>query len=158
SYDLLTPSEQQLFRALSVFPDTFPLEAAEAVATVHDDDVVEILGHLVDKSLVLAQPSTTFRYGMLETIRQYGRDRLVEANESEEAPARLTAWIMTLTSTLERDMRSARQDSAIRAVLPERANARAALQWALDNGDLTTAVRVTSAIPLMITSRRCALL
>jgi predicted ATPase/class 3 adenylate cyclase len=158
SYDLLTPSEQQLFRSLSVFPDSFPLEAAEAVATVHDGDVLQTLGHLVDKSLVLAQPSSAYRYGMLETIRQYGRDRLVETNESEDAHARLTAWIMTLTGALERDMRTARQDSAIRAVIPERSNARAALQWALDNHDLTTAVRIASAIPLMITSRRRVLL
>src|SRR5262249_22114173 len=122
SYDLLTPSEQQLFRALSVLPDSFPLEAAEAVASGNDGDVLETLGHLVDQSLVLAVPSNAYRYAMLETIRQYGRERLVEANESQVAHAQLTAWIMELTSALERDMRTARQDASIRAVIPERSN------------------------------------
>jgi predicted ATPase/class 3 adenylate cyclase len=158
SYDLLTDQEQQLFRVLSVFPDSFPLEAAETMAAGDDDHALDTLGHLVDKSLVFALPSAAYRYGMLETIRQYGRDRLVEANESHDAHAKLTVWAMTLTGALERDMRTARQDAAIRAVIPERSNARAALQWALDNGDLTTALRLTSAIPLMITSRRRELL
>jgi predicted ATPase/class 3 adenylate cyclase len=160
SYDLLTPSEQRLFRYLAVFSDSFPLDAVEAVAHADEQrDVIDTLGLLVDKSLVLKLPhGTGSRYQMLETIRQYARDRLVEQDESDHAHRQLLAWVLTLTVQLETDMRTARQDAAIRAVLPERSNARTALEWAVENDDLLSGLRIASAIPLMITSKRRELL
>jgi non-specific serine/threonine protein kinase len=141
-----------------VFPDSFPLDAAESVAATDEADVLETLGHLVDKSLVLALPGTTYRYRMLETIRQYGRDRLLEHDEPDDAHSRLLAWIMTLIVQLEQDMRTPRQDAALRAVLPERSNARYALEWAIEHDDLGDALRITSTVPLMVTSQRRTLL
>ena len=158
SYDLLDPNEQRLFRVLSVFPDSFPLDAVEAVAPTGDIDVLETLGHLVDKSLVVAVRESSYRYRMLETIRQYGRDRLLQLGDLNDAHAQLLSWVMTLTAELEQTMRSPRQDAAIRAVIPERSNARAALEWALDHDDIYDALRIASAIPLMATSQRRALL
>jgi predicted ATPase/class 3 adenylate cyclase len=157
SYDLLDPVEQRLFRRLSVFPDSFSLEAAECVAA-DKRDVIELLGHLVDKSLVVAVPGEGYRYQFLETIRQYGRERLLEHDESVDTHAQLVDWILALTSRLEREMRTARQDAALRAVLPERANARAALEWSIERDDSLAALRILSAIPLMVTSQRRALL
>jgi predicted ATPase/class 3 adenylate cyclase len=159
SYDLLSNEERWLFRYLSVFPDSFTLEAAEAVAPTNDQDVIELLGLLVDKSLVSILPrGDSSRYQMLETIRQYGRDRLVEHQESDDAHAQLLGWIMTLTEQLERYMRTAQQDAAIRAVLPERSNARAALEWAVEHDNPRAALRIASAIPVMVTSQRSSLL
>jgi hypothetical protein len=63
-------------------------------------------------------------------------------------------WIVELVSRLEHDMRTPRQDAAIRAVLPERATARAAYEWALGAGEQLTALRILSAVPLMPTAQR----
>jgi predicted ATPase/class 3 adenylate cyclase len=103
SYSLLNGPEQALLRRLSVFAETFDLDAAEAVggaghvgATVPVGsagyfDVTDLLGSLVDKSLVLAEPAGgAVRYRLLETIRQFAAERLVEAGEDEALAAAAT--------------------------------------------------------------------
>jgi predicted ATPase len=85
SYSLLSDGEQTLLRRLSVFVDGFTLEAAEAICGLEDIDAVEIadlLGSLVDKSLVVAEPlAETLRYRLLETIRQFAAERLIDSGE-----------------------------------------------------------------------------
>jgi predicted ATPase/class 3 adenylate cyclase len=80
SYSLLNAAETSLLRRLSVFAESFDLDAAEAVCGFGDIkvfDVAELLGALVDKSLVLAEPSGgALRYRLLETIRQFAAERL----------------------------------------------------------------------------------
>jgi predicted ATPase/class 3 adenylate cyclase len=87
SYSLLNGAEQSLLRRLSVFAETFDLDAAEEVCGFGDIevfDVAELLGALVDKSLVLAEPSgSALRYRLLDTIRQFAAERLAEAGEDE---------------------------------------------------------------------------
>ena len=98
-------------------------------------DALDLVGHLVDKSLLVPIPSgAAYRYRMLETVRQYAHDRLVDAGERDEADGALLDWVLTAVSDLDRDMRTARQDAAIVAVLPERANANAAIDWAVERG------------------------
>jgi tetratricopeptide (TPR) repeat protein len=91
SYSLLNGAEQALLRRLSVFAETFDLDAAEAVCGFGDIavfDVAELLGALVDKSLVVAEPAGgALRYRQLETIRQFAAERLAEAGEDEAAAA-----------------------------------------------------------------------
>jgi predicted ATPase/class 3 adenylate cyclase len=89
SYGLLTGAEQQLLRRLSVFPDSFDLAAAEACCGFGDIDVFDVaglVGSLVDKSILLAeQTGAAVRYQLLETIRQFAAERLVETGEHEAA-------------------------------------------------------------------------
>jgi predicted ATPase len=89
SYSLLNGSEQSLLRRLSVFAESFDLEAAEEVCCLQDIeeiDVDDLLGSLVDKSLVVTEPSGgKARYRLLETIRQFAAERLVESDEVEAA-------------------------------------------------------------------------
>src|SRR5206468_8644306 len=78
SYDLLVEQEKMLFNRLSVFAGGWTLEAAEQVCAgegIESYDVLNLLTHLVDKSLVVVeeQPDGTARYRLLETLRQYGR-------------------------------------------------------------------------------------
>jgi predicted ATPase len=79
SYSLLHGAEQSLLRRLSVFAETFDLDAAEAVCSFGDIelfDVTGLLGSLVDKSLVVAEPAgEALRYRLLETIRQFAAER-----------------------------------------------------------------------------------
>jgi predicted ATPase/DNA-binding SARP family transcriptional activator len=87
SYDLLTESEQVLLRRLSVFSGGFELDAAEQVCgfgAIEGFDVTVLLGELVDKSLVVTDASArAIRYRMLETIRQYSKERLAEVDRDE---------------------------------------------------------------------------
>ena len=80
SFDLLSRPEQEVLRRLSVFVGGFELEAAEAVCAtgaIEVFDVADLLGSLVNKSLVVAERSSgSLRYGLLETIRQYAADQL----------------------------------------------------------------------------------
>ncbi len=89
SYSLLTGAEQLLLRRLSMFAEGFDLDAAEAVCGFGDIevfDVADLLGSLVDKSLVVAEPTgETLRYLMLETIRQFAAERLAEIGPGEAA-------------------------------------------------------------------------
>ena len=89
SYSLLSGTEQVLLRRLSVFADSFDLDAAEAVCGFSDIeafDVTDLLGSLVDKSLVVAEPSgDTLRYRLLETIRQFAAEQLAEADDEDAA-------------------------------------------------------------------------
>jgi predicted ATPase len=89
SYSLLTGAEQLLLARLSVFAGGFGLDAAEAVCGSGDLDVLDVadlLGSLVDKSLVVAEPAGgILRYRLLETIRLFAAERLAEAGEEEVA-------------------------------------------------------------------------
>ena len=96
SHALLTSVERALFRRLAVFAGTFALEGAEEVAAdegVERRQVADLLGRLVDKSLVVAeQDADGFRYRLLEPMRQYARELLVEAGEAPTLEARHHAF------------------------------------------------------------------
>jgi len=85
SYNLLSEAERVLLRRLSVFAGGWTLEAAEAICGgegIEAHDVLDLLTHLVDKSLVVMEgDGGGGRYRLLETIRQYARDRLLESGE-----------------------------------------------------------------------------
>lgn len=87
SYSLLNEAERAVLRRLAVFVDGFDLAAAEMVTSLSDIDVFDItdlVSSLVDKSLVVAEPSGDgLRYRLLETIRQFAAERLVDAGEAE---------------------------------------------------------------------------
>jgi predicted ATPase/class 3 adenylate cyclase len=91
SYSLLTGAEQVLLGRLSVFAGGFALDAAEAVCGsggVGVLEVADLLGSLVDKSLVVAEPAGEgLRYRLLETIRLFAAERLAEARGDDEAAA-----------------------------------------------------------------------
>lgn len=104
SYSLLSSTEQTLLRRLSVFVDGFELEAVEAVCVLDDLDTYEVTDHLaslVDKSLVLAEPSgQTVRYELLETIRQFAAERVID--DPQEAAALSQAHLAHFVAVAER--------------------------------------------------------
>jgi predicted ATPase/DNA-binding CsgD family transcriptional regulator len=86
SYDLLTDAERLLLRRLSIFVRGWTVEAAEAICSgegIEPEAVLELLAHIVDKSLVtMTDSGGAARYGMLETIREYAREKLVDSGEA----------------------------------------------------------------------------
>jgi predicted ATPase len=101
SYGLLTPADRAFFRRLSVFRGGWSLDAAAAVTLASRElgsDVLDLTTSLLDESLIRRQPEarTEARYDMLETLREYGRERLAEADEADETAERHAAWYLEL--------------------------------------------------------------
>src|SRR5262249_25562927 len=102
SYNLLTDPERGRLRRLSVFAGGFGFEAVEAIGADGDVidglNVLDLLAHLVDKSLVIAEEREggEARYRLLETVRQYGADRLREAGEGASARQAHLAYFLAL--------------------------------------------------------------
>ncbi len=132
SHDLLNPVEQAVLRRLSVFQAPFSLDAAEHVAadgeTVADFDVLDVVAHLVDKSLVQFDPATG-RYRLLETVRQYSADRLREQTETESTRNRHAAFYGRYARGVGRRMRGLVLPDDLWLDLPD---VFAALRWSYE--------------------------
>jgi predicted ATPase len=131
SHGMLNAAEQAVFRRLGVFTGGFTLETAQQVA--EDDaidvwDVLEHLGTLVDKSLVLAEGDPVPRYRMLETTRLFALEQLGKAGETEAMLRRHAEAMVALLDPFERNRdRLTPRDDGLLAV--EADNVRAALDW-----------------------------
>jgi predicted ATPase/DNA-binding CsgD family transcriptional regulator/transcriptional regulator with XRE-family HTH domain len=132
SYQLLEEPERRVFRALSVFPAGFTLEAAEAVAGPETGPVVL---HLVDCSLLIpprAGPDGRSRYAMLETLRAYGAGLLAGTGEQEEASAALAGYALRVAGQAAAGLQSGDGElAAARWLDAEDATMRQALAWAV---------------------------
>jgi predicted ATPase/tetratricopeptide (TPR) repeat protein len=132
SHDLLDDSEQVAFRRLAVFQGGWTLSAAEAV--VGDDvldasDVLDVLTHLVNRSMVVCDTGHPTRYRMLETLRQYAAERLDAAGERDAVAGRHATCFRELGEQAEADLRGGGQREALRLLRAEQPNIRAALGW-----------------------------
>jgi tetratricopeptide (TPR) repeat protein len=150
SYDLLFADEQRVLRRLSVFVGGFDLHAAEAVCAADDlaaADVVDILGHLVDKSLVsVVSLDGGARYRLLQTLVDYGRMRLAEFGEEADTADRHLQWMVDFAAAAEPGLHSHDQLRWTRRLGLELDNARAALQWALERGRTHQAVALAAGL------------
>lgn len=155
SYDLLAPKEQKLFRRLAIFAGGWTLETAGAVAAddeAADDaleqwEILDLLSSLVDKSLVQAEITADgVRYRLLESMRQYARERLSGDELHVLARAHATAYV-ALAEELEAVFETMPEDAWLCRVEPELENFRAALRWALGaQGDALLGQRLTVAL------------
>ena len=113
TYEALPAGEARLFDRLSVFAGTFPLEAAEQVCADGDlesGEVLVLLAGLVDRSLVLAEPiGPRTRYRLLETLRQYGAERLAASGDGPAVRDRHLAWAMESAARADRRLLRAAQ-------------------------------------------------
>lgn len=140
SHDLLDEPEKDLFARLSVFAGGFTLEAAEAVGVDEEtgrEDVLELLGSLVEQSLVLAEPDDGgdgVRYGMLEPVRQYALEKLEAGGGAEEARRRHAEHYLALAEEAGAMLKGREQEVWLPRLNAELDNLRAALSWAVARG------------------------
>jgi predicted ATPase/DNA-binding SARP family transcriptional activator len=139
SHQLLTDPEKVLFRRLSVFRGGWTIEAAEAVTTddaLPADDVLDLLGELVSRSLVYADTDeVTGRFRMLETLREYAAERSDDAGESEWLAANHARYYTGLAENGQLGLRGAGQTRWLQALRHERSNIDAALLWCRSHVD-----------------------
>ncbi|MBV6458752.1 MAG: hypothetical protein HONBIEJF_01890 [Fimbriimonadaceae bacterium] len=135
SYDLLTDNEKALLRRLAVFAGGWTLEGAEAVCSgdpIEDWEVLELLTSLGDKSLAVAeQQQGSTRYRLLETVREYARDRIEEAEEADHWQDRHLEYFVALAEQAEPHLRGAQQVRWLDRLESEHDNFRAALSWSI---------------------------
>jgi predicted ATPase/class 3 adenylate cyclase/Tfp pilus assembly protein PilF len=175
SHELLSEPERVLLRRLSVFVGGFSLEAAEAVCaqedrpTTNDErptdqalldvgrwslvvgryEVLDLLGQLVDKSLVLTETvdaTEAVRYRLLETIRQYAAEHLRRAGEEATTRGRHRDWFLALAEQAEPHLTGPEQARWLERLEREHENLRAALDWSAETGDGAAGLRLARAL------------
>ena len=156
SYELLTEAERRLLRGLSVFSGSWTLEAAEAICAdaetrrasqedealteagqIHPSELLHLLAQLVNKSLIIAErgPDQVMRYRMLETIRQYASERLLESGDGEHMGRRHLEFFLQWAERAGPQVRGAQQLEWLSQIEAEHDNLRAALEWSLGQAD-----------------------
>ena len=149
SHDLLTEDEQALFRRLSVFAGGATFEAAEAVANTDGElDVFAGLGSLVDHSLLRQAEESDGepRFGMLETIREYGLERLAASGEEAAIRQRHADYFLAHAVELRPRIDGPQGKAVLARLEAEHPNLRAALAWAIERGDADLGVQLGAAL------------
>jgi predicted ATPase/DNA-binding CsgD family transcriptional regulator len=150
SYNLLSEAEQVLFQRLSVFVGGSTLEAAESVCeggSVKSEDILNLLEQLINKSLVVTGEVThEARYLMLETIRQYAHEKLLEAKSDETIRAKHLAYFVKLAEEASPELFHSNQVLWLNKLDDDFDNLRKALEWAL-------ATNVEAGLRLIVSAR-----
>ncbi|MFZ0039611.1 MAG: tetratricopeptide repeat protein, partial [Candidatus Acidiferrales bacterium] len=151
SYDLLTPAEQKLFRRLSVFVRGCTLEGVEAVCDTKGDldlDLLDGMASMVDKSLLqqIEQPNGESRFMMLETIREYGREKLEASGEQVSTKRAHAAYCLVLAEEVGTGQSAAEGSEWLERFTLDHDNFRAALEWLTATGDAEWGLRLGAAL------------
>ena len=147
SYELLSGPERSLFESLSVFVGDFALDAAASVGG-RDGDFVSDLSALVAKSMVttLPGPGGSRRYRLLDSLRQYGLEKLRSANVEAEVRRRHATHYMDFAVAADRRLHGPDSVDWSTRVMEELPNLRAALDWCFSGGDLEVGVELAGAL------------
>jgi non-specific serine/threonine protein kinase len=158
SYDLLSDEEQALFRRLAVFVGGWTLEAAEAVGSAGDDStlgVLERLASLADKSLLREEdgPGGEPRFLMLETVREYGLERLANSGEEVAGRAAHADYFLALAERIAPLLRGVEARARFAGLEREHGNLRAALAWFAARGEGKALLRLAADLGYFWTMR-----
>lgn len=150
SYDLCTADEQLTWNRITVFAGSFELAAAEAICGGEElsTDLFETVSQLVDKSILIReQPGSLVRYRILDTLREYGRERLQASGEYTELRRRHRDWYERLAQQADSEWISPRQKEWITRLERERPNLHEALSFCLTQpGEASEGIRIAIAL------------
>jgi predicted ATPase/DNA-binding CsgD family transcriptional regulator len=150
SHHLLGREERTLFRRISVFAGGFSLEAAESVCAGEElqrDEVLGMLSHLVDKSLVTAREKDgETRYGLLEIVRQYAWEKLSDFGEASQMQGRRAGYYLGLVEEAEPELKGEGQVAWLERLENEHDNLRATMRWFLGGEESEAAARLGWAL------------
>jgi predicted ATPase/class 3 adenylate cyclase len=151
SYELLSAPEQRLLARLAVFAGGATRDAIEAVCAgepIEPREVFELLIGLVDRSLVVAQrDAPTTRYRLLETIREYGEERLAEHGETHVLRARHAEYYVDVVAKISEEVHGRHQKEAGRQLSVEHENVLGAANFAIDTDDADLGLRLVRNTP-----------
>ncbi len=157
SYRLLTEGEQELFMRLCVFAGGFDLEAAHSVCGAEgacEPDTLELLAGLVDKSMVMVRGVTDrTRYGVLETLRAFGRERLHEHGTHDRYALRHAVYYCELAERAAVGLQGVDERDWVERMLPDYDNLRTAFEQAMANEDIDLALRLVTSLSELLSLR-----
>jgi predicted ATPase/class 3 adenylate cyclase len=159
SYDLLTATEREALNQLSVFAGGYDLAAAEAIIAGADRDVLdtaEVMGQLVDKSLVDVDDEAGGRYRLLETIRQYAQERLEASGDAPAVRRQHADHYVVVAETAGPHLRNRDQLTWASAVGRDTDNFRAALDWAVEAPSPEHALRLVAPLTVPVVGSAAA--
>jgi predicted ATPase/DNA-binding CsgD family transcriptional regulator len=148
SYGLLPTGAQTLFRMLSLFPGEFTLEAASRISNVPPTEILPWLRTLIVSSLVRRgeDKDGSYRFSMLQTIREFGFGQLKQAGEEEVGRHRYTKYFLDLAEHIEPSFLDVDRDAALARVDTEHANFLQAIDVAIVDGDAELALRIAGSL------------
>lgn len=151
SYELLAPKERILLNRVTVFAGGFTLEAAEGVCPngdIADAEVLDLVSALVDKSLVVPDEMEEGggRYRLLETIRDYGGEKLRASGEADLVSARHGDYFITFAETAEPELRGPEQALWLKRIEQEHDNVRLGIREYVARGNSEGALRLAGAL------------
>jgi predicted ATPase/DNA-binding CsgD family transcriptional regulator len=150
SYELCTSAEQRLWARLTVFAGGFKLAAAEGVCAgngLASEDVLDLVASLVNKSILIRQDGGAVRYRMLDTLREYGQDKLRESGQETGLRRRHRDWYAALVAGAETEWISDRQVDWFARLGREYPNLRAALEFCLtEPGEAGAGLRMATSM------------
>jgi predicted ATPase/class 3 adenylate cyclase len=146
SHDLLDENERRLFARLSVFAGSFDLDAVDAVCSadpIQRDQILDLLTRLVDKSLVsVMHAGGATRYRLLETLRDYARNRLAASGEAPAMQDAHTRWAVAFATSAGAQLMGPEQARWLHEIAANRDDLRAALARTIENGDPESGLRI----------------
>ena len=147
SWDLLAETEQRLFERLAVFSGGWSLPAAEAVCAPGElgIDLLDGIAVLLDNSLVRRSPDLEPRFMMLQTVQEYGRERLAARGDAAIVASRHAGWVQDLVRGAEPELEGPDPARAVRRLGAEQENLRTALAWTIETGDAATGIGIAAA-------------
>jgi predicted ATPase/class 3 adenylate cyclase len=148
SYDLLSDQEKILWRRLSVFVDGWTLESAEEICSddnVNKEELLDLLSLLVEKSIIIFD-SDKERYRILESIRQYGEEKLKEASETNKILSKHLHYFMELSESAEPKLKGPEVKEWLGKLETEHGNLESAIEWSLKNGDSEEGSRLAESM------------
>ncbi|MBK8551580.1 MAG: tetratricopeptide repeat protein [Ignavibacteria bacterium] len=148
SYDLLTEEEKILWRRLSVFSGGWTMEAAEEVCSDQNfkkEGMLELLNQLTSKSIIIYERENE-RYRILETLKQYGKDKLKEAKETEEILSKHLNYFMGLAEAAEQKLYGKDAQVWIEKLESDHVNLQSGIDWSLSGGDREKGIRLAESL------------
>lgn len=147
SYNLLSDSERVLLRRLAVFIGGFTLDAVEGICIEEDRNAtLDSLSRLIQKSLVVVRLDDKPRYRLLETIRQYAGEKLVESGEEDAIRDCHLEYFLNFAEAIAPKLDSSEQMQSLDRLDGELDNLRAALEWSLHKGRVEKSLRLAAAL------------
>lgn len=152
SYDLCTPIEQRIWTQMSVFSGSFELDAAQNVVLekISQDELLDVVSSLVDKSILIREEhGTVVRFRMLDTLRDFGREKVLASDGYRRLQHRHYGWYRHLVLEAEADWIGPHQLDWLTRIGREQSNLREAMEFALlesNHLDSDAALQITAAL------------
>ena len=148
SYDLLSEKEKILMNRISVFAGGWTLESAEEICSdekITKEEVLDLLNQLTEKSIIIYDEAQD-RFRILETIKQYGEEKLRDSNQSEKILLKHLNYFLEYSESTESKLEGSEAQIWLEKLEAEHNNFQFAIEWSIKNGFRESGARISGAL------------